>query len=281
MDGRAKYAALIGTQVGDYAVVGVRVHPDKPRLKQLVCRCVCGLDVYKFSWKLLANPRCQHSGGLQLSDEDRTRRGERLRQWTADQAASRTDDWYVTVFARVFGRKHVSFARGDRSNQESSVDAMHGLRLGGVLLRRVSIEERERCSMKPVDMTILHEPPERIGDCFRCSIASILELPPAEVSHFCGLDPWTDEPSDKWRGHLLDFLGPRGLYYFEMQFDVDALPNWSHVLDCHHTISGISPRGTRHVCVGRRGEVIHDPHPSRLGIQPDKGEWIVGFICKL
>jgi hypothetical protein len=26
--------------------------------------------------------------------------------------------------------------------------------------------------------------------------------------------------------------------------------------------------------------VVHDPHPSRLGIQPEDGEWMVGFICK-
>lgn len=134
--------------------------------------------------------------------------------------------------------------------------------------------------MKPVDMTIMHNPPENIGDCFRCSIASILELPASEVPHFCGIDEWTDEPCDKWRGHLIKFLEPLGLFYFEIQFDAKILPEWSGVLDCHHTISGISPRGTRHTCVGKGGVVVHDPHPSRLGIQPEDGEWMVGFICK-
>lgn len=135
--------------------------------------------------------------------------------------------------------------------------------------------------MKPVYMTIMHDPPEHIGDCLRCSIASILELPASEVPHFSGLDPWTDEPCDKWRGHLLNFLAPLGLSYIEIPFGTDVLPLWGPFLDFHHTISGISPRGTRHSCVGRRGEVVHDPHPSGGGVMPENGEFDVGFICKL
>ena len=134
--------------------------------------------------------------------------------------------------------------------------------------------------MIPVDMTVLHDPPTKIGDCFRCCIASILELPANKVPHFCGLDPWTDQPDERWRNHLLAFLEPMGLYYFEIAFSAEILPEWSKHLELHHTISGISPRKVRHACVGFGGAVVHDPHPSRAGISPEDGSFLLGFVCK-
>jgi hypothetical protein len=131
--------------------------------------------------------------------------------------------------------------------------------------------------MKPVDMTIMHDPPAAHGDCFRCVIASILELPPAEVPHFSALS----SDSAEERRLVREWLAPRGLYYFEIEWEVDALKNWKTELDFHHVLSGISPRGIRHACVGFAAEVIHDPHPSRAGIEPDDGKYLLGFICKL
>jgi hypothetical protein len=36
--------------------------------------------------------------------------------------------------------------------------------------------------------------------------------------------------------------------------------------DVEHMMSGMGNRGLRHAVVARRGEMIHDPHPSRAGL---------------
>src|SRR6185312_12135230 len=130
--------------------------------------------------------------------------------------------------------------------------------------------------MKPVDQTIMHNPPEAHGDCFRCVITSILELPPEEVPHFSAMA--TD--SGEERQLVREWLAPRGYSYFEMEWEADALANWRKDLSFHHVISGVTERGTRHACVGFAGEVVHDPHPDRTGVKPDKGLLMLGFICK-
>lgn len=135
--------------------------------------------------------------------------------------------------------------------------------------------------MKAVDMTTTHKPPDSIGDCFRCCIASILELPPEEVPHVYDGEGFTDETGAIGKQRLLEWLAPRGLFFFEVEFEVEHLKNWREAMACHHTMSGYSPRGHRHAVVGFGGEVVHDPHPSRDGITPENGKWLLGFICKL
>lgn len=135
--------------------------------------------------------------------------------------------------------------------------------------------------MKPVDMTTVHEPPDSIGDCFRCCIASILELPPEDVPHVYDSEGWRDESGKVGMQRLQDFLRERGFRFLEIEWEADALPNWKEQLAFHHTLSGISPRGNQHAVVGYGGQMVHDPHPSRAGIAPENGNFRVGIICKL
>lgn len=128
--------------------------------------------------------------------------------------------------------------------------------------------------MTPIDMTIMHDPPNAHGDCFRCVVASILEMRPADVPHFSELA--TDSAHE--RKLLREWLAPRGLSYFEIEWDAEAMKNWRADLSFHHVLSGVTSRGTRHACVGFAGEVVHDPHPSREGVQPDDGKLLLGFI---
>ncbi len=112
--------------------------------------------------------------------------------------------------------------------------------------------------MRPVDQTILgrgpefNEPP---GDCFAACIASILEVPLADVPNFCA--------EKAWYTALNLWLGPRGLYYVEVLVPDDApyVRDWGF-----HVISGDGPRGCRHSIVGFGGKMVHDPHPSRAGL---------------
>lgn len=128
--------------------------------------------------------------------------------------------------------------------------------------------------MTPIDMTIMHDPPAAHGDCFRCVIASILEMHPQDVPHFSALA--TDSAEE--RRLVREWLAPRGLAYFEIEWEVGALKNWRKDLSFHHVISGVTVRGTRHACVGFAGEVVFDPHPSRDGLLPDDGKLLLGFI---
>lgn len=136
--------------------------------------------------------------------------------------------------------------------------------------------------MIPVDMRILdHCPAEgRYGDCFRAVVASILELPYDDVPHVMAYPEGTPDvvlpngqPASQWYVDLRAWLAPRGLdciTYDLNQFrrdggDVSAL---LRNLTMYHDLAGPSPRfpGVLHSCVAREGRVVHDPHPSRTGI---------------
>lgn len=134
--------------------------------------------------------------------------------------------------------------------------------------------------MVPFDMTIMHDPPNAIGDCFRCCIASIMEVPPRLVPHFYEGEAFTDETGRIGRQRLYAWLKPFGYFYFEVEFEEPMVKNWIDYLDCHYVFSGATDRGTRHATVGYRGEMIHDPHPSRSGVMPDDGKYLFGFIVK-
>lgn len=134
--------------------------------------------------------------------------------------------------------------------------------------------------MKPVDMTTVHTPPESVGDCFRCCIASILELPPAEVPHIYEGEGFLDESGKIGMRRLQEWLEPRGLHFLEVEWEVEHLKSWRELLAFHHTMSGTSPRGHRHAVVGFGGEMVHDPHPDRTGIAPDDGKYLIGMIVR-
>ena len=138
--------------------------------------------------------------------------------------------------------------------------------------------------MKPVDMMVVHDPAAgRIGDCFRCCIASILELPAPDVPHFM-IEDWGKEKDFTWYPKLTSWLAARGLAYFEHTIAADFHgPRWFALLaaagfDVFHVMSGVSPRA-RHSVVARNGVMVHDPHPSRDGlIGPGDDGWTYGFI---
>lgn len=136
--------------------------------------------------------------------------------------------------------------------------------------------------MIPVDMTTVHSPPDSVGDCFRCCIASILELPAVDVPHFYDGEGFADDTGRIGRDRLRAWLKPMGYFFLEVEFEVDWLDAWQDAgaLDCHYVFSGISSRGQRHATVGYKGRLAHDPHPDRSGVLPDKGKYCLGFVVK-
>ena len=134
--------------------------------------------------------------------------------------------------------------------------------------------------MKPVDMTTVHAPPDSIGDCFPCCIASILELPRSAVPHIYEGEGWEDTTGKVGMKRLREWLATLGYNYLEFEMPAEKLHEWTDDFDCHYIISGWGSRGVRHVCVGYNGKVVHDPHPSRAGIEPDEGKYLMGLIVK-
>jgi hypothetical protein len=132
----------------------------------------------------------------------------------------------------------------------------------------------------PIDMTIKHEPPDSIGDCFPCCIASILELPRDAVPHVYEGEGWLDESGKVGMRRLQEWLAPQGLYYLEFGVKAEHLPEWKQFLDCHYVLSGKSHRGHRHATVGHNGVMVHDPHLDRDGVLPDDGMYSLGFLVK-
>lgn len=138
--------------------------------------------------------------------------------------------------------------------------------------------------MTPVDQTCHHDPETgNVGDCFRCCIATLLDLPAADVPHFYAYcaDPEKREDGEPGLAALQAFLAPRGLYYVEIACREEDYPAHAARLACHYVLSGQSPRGFPHCVVAHGGVQVHDPNPSRLGVRSLDGFYLVGFLARL
>lgn len=115
--------------------------------------------------------------------------------------------------------------------------------------------------MKPVDQT---EFGDKNGNCFPACLATLLELPVEAVPNFCKGDP------EDWYAHVQAWLRPMGYSAVDLRLWVkgsDWRPNPGQLC----ILSGKSPRGDfDHSVVGifanPHFRVLHDPHPSRAGI---------------
>lgn len=115
------------------------------------------------------------------------------------------------------------------------------------------------------------------GECVQASYAALLDLPLSSVPRF---DPEALNGDDR-REREQEWLASIGFYLIEISTSPnEELPK--AVLDCvppmEHLISGLSPRGYGHRCVGFGGKVLWDPHPSRAGLVK---VYSVGFLVPL
>lgn len=118
--------------------------------------------------------------------------------------------------------------------------------------------------MKPVDQTTFGPRSNgRAGNCMSACIASLLELPIAQVPYFMGTE---GEPDDLWKKRINRWLAPHGFsfMYFKAARDFTQWPPGYYVL------TGRSPRGL-HAVVAKGDRIVHDPHPSRDGLKSVDG----------
>jgi hypothetical protein len=125
--------------------------------------------------------------------------------------------------------------------------------------------------MSPVDQTIFlppqFDPNSTVrGNCVQASIASVLELPLSAVPHCAHMT----------HSIFKTFLKQHGLGWIKTPVD--------DVHEGYHLIAGIGPRTqfgvdgvtafpVNHCVVGFNGEIVHDPHPSRAGLQCQEEFW--------
>lgn len=114
------------------------------------------------------------------------------------------------------------------------------------------------------DQEYLNDPSTgTVGDCWRACIASVIGCPITEVPHFVrdhGDDGWF-EATNSW---LAERYGETVRYA-----PVDTWPPDLSTRRPYVILNGGSPRGEFAHCVvadAASGEMVHDPHPSRVGI---------------
>jgi hypothetical protein len=106
------------------------------------------------------------------------------------------------------------------------------------------------------------------GRCWPACIASILEIPLAEIPEF------STEPN-QWLVDVQEWLATLGLYYVQVKPDDPALQAAFRSGGTVWTVmEGMSPRGGQHAIVAKNGEPYFDPHP-----QDGTGRMLVNVAC--
>lgn len=140
--------------------------------------------------------------------------------------------------------------------------------------------------MTPVNQQFRHNPPETYGDCHRASLASLLDLSIEEVPNFMhGLGPADGEIFQRLQD---EFLRARGLESITVPIACEldqvfaAANNWCP--GKMFLLGGEADRGVGHTVVAGADGVIHDPHPSKVGIHRPMSDgfyWITFIVGRL
>jgi hypothetical protein len=150
--------------------------------------------------------------------------------------------------------------------------------------------------MTPVDQSVIDE---NIGDCYSACLASVLDLPLADVPNFAKQDYELGEVGPGFRELVKLWLRKRGLRLIHVEFyhpdykcvDSETLGRaWVGHDPEPLILCGQSPRlrsdgrHRLHAVVGEaKGwgfKVIHDPHPDRQGLlgEPYAAMWVVKAV---
>ena len=109
--------------------------------------------------------------------------------------------------------------------------------------------------MKPVDQEVLSS---INGDCFRACIESILECELKDIPDFMG----GGEQFFNYR--ISDWSKKIGVILIDATIED---PESDEYKDMFLVATGKSPRGNcNHAVIFQNGEMVHDPHPEKLGL---------------
>lgn len=114
--------------------------------------------------------------------------------------------------------------------------------------------------MRFQDQTVKHNPPEAWGDCFRTTIANLLDLDVTDVPHVlhdnCQMDVAICRLNAFLRQYNLAFIAIGVGQEFLQSIGIHGL---------YHEGCGRTIRNTEHSAAFCDGELVHDPHPSHVG----------------
>jgi hypothetical protein len=127
------------------------------------------------------------------------------------------------------------------------------------------------------------------GNCFAAAIASLVEVPITDVPN---VEVLFDVEGVSWYGVMDAWLRANGYEivtnnHFNVFHD-DAYGNQDgsrgdKIINCkdkYYLASGMSPRGVMHVCIYKNGKMVHDPHPTREGIDESTISYFEEIIKK-
>lgn len=119
--------------------------------------------------------------------------------------------------------------------------------------------------MKPVTQTEIGTDNPK-ANCLMAAIASVLEVDLADL-------PDASDYGDWWQS-VHDALEPAGLAPIYYQCSSSHFPPIAP--PGYHIAVGKSPRSDHtHACVALDGKIVHDPHPSRAGLDGPITSWII------
>jgi hypothetical protein len=148
--------------------------------------------------------------------------------------------------------------------------------------------------MTPVDSLFKeHDPANGVfGDCLRACIASMMDLPAADVPHFYADGDKMRPQHEAW-AELRRFLYEHGCAFVELPFDARARGlepdefveriGETYFLDVHWLLLGKSRRGFGHNVVCKGGRIVHDPTygtPHGIAGPNDDGHYWAGWIVR-
>ena len=139
--------------------------------------------------------------------------------------------------------------------------------------------------MIPVKQTVPHIPEEgSYGDCYRACLASILELPTEEVSHFM----WDGcEDTIEVRSRINSFLSKYNAISVAVPFDSTTdKPIRELMKECnpgvYYILTGISVNNVPHSVVCYEDTIVNDPAPEPIKFREhtkDDRFW-AHFVCR-
>jgi len=110
-----------------------------------------------------------------------------------------------------------------------------------------------------------------VGDCWRCCIAAVLQLPAEDVPHFVkeAKDDGgsVDADTHRWlhkRGYMLAKIGTTYESFCHVRWGADPAPMFP-LIECGPTIRSKLPVD-QHAVVTMEGRLVYDPHPSNAGL---------------
>lgn len=112
------------------------------------------------------------------------------------------------------------------------------------------------------------------GNCFAAAIASLMEVSITEVPN---VEVLFDVDGVSWYGVMDAWIRANGheiitnnnykVFHNPAEFNQDTRDALlSELSGKYYMASGMSPRGVMHVCIYKEGVMVHDPHPTREGI---------------